>query len=138
MIWSFYILDKYIEINIVGLLIIIVSYLSVIFFGWFVVWWILKIFKELKREEVNSLKNAGVVIGILERILALTLILTNQYTVVGLVFAAKSIVRFPQLSDKKFAEYFIVGTLASFLFALITGLFARWLLNIYSLNIIAI
>jgi len=41
-----------------------------------------------------SLPNAGKLIGIVERTLALALILINQYSAVGLIIAAKSILRF--------------------------------------------
>jgi len=64
----------------------------------------------------------GRAIGILERALALTLMLLGQYGAVGLVVAAKSIARFKALEDREFAEYFLVGTLASLLLALAGGL----------------
>jgi hypothetical protein len=38
------------------------------------------------------------------------------------VVAAKSLARFKALEDREFAEYFLVGTLASLLLALVGGL----------------
>ncbi len=67
----------------------------------------------------KELKNAGKVIGIVERFLALGLILAGQYGAVGLIIAAKSILRFnsPQKN-----EYILVGTLLSFGCAILIGL----------------
>lgn len=63
----------------------------------------------------------GRAIGVLERALVLTLILLGQYGSVGLVVAAKSVARFKAMEDREFAEYFLVGTLASLLLALAGG-----------------
>lgn len=65
---------------------------------------------------------AGKYIGILERILILTLTVTGNISAIGVVFAAKSIARFSELSKKQFAEYYLVGTLLSFLLALAGGI----------------
>lgn len=64
----------------------------------------------------------GRVIGILERWLVLTLLLVGQWGVIGFVLAAKSIARFDQLKEQTFAEYYLIGTLLSVLFAIGTGL----------------
>ena len=64
----------------------------------------------------------GKYIGILERILILTLTVTGNISAIGIVFAAKSIARFNELSKKQFAEYYLVGTLLSFLLALAGGM----------------
>ncbi len=65
---------------------------------------------------------AGKYIGILERILILTLTVTGNISAISVVFAAKSIARFSELSKKQFAEYYLVGTLLSFLLALAGGM----------------
>lgn len=65
---------------------------------------------------------AGKYIGVLERILILTLTMTGNISAIGVVFAAKSIARFSELSKKQFAEYYLVGTLLSFLLALAGGI----------------
>jgi hypothetical protein len=67
----------------------------------------------------------GRAVGILERAVALTLVLLGQYGALGLVIAAKSLARFKALEDREFAEYFLVGTLASLLLALLGGLAVR-------------
>ena len=63
----------------------------------------------------------GRAIGVLERALTLTFVLLGQYGAAGLVVAAKSLARFKALEDREFAEYFLVGTLASLLLAVAVG-----------------
>lgn len=75
-----------------------------------------------------SLQKAGRYIGIFERILVLTFILTDNFAAIGLLIAAKSILRF---SDKgksgarKQTEYVLIGTLMSFSLTIIIGLLMR-------------
>ena len=75
------------------------------------------------------MENAGLYIGWLERFLVATALLLQSPSTVGLILAAKSVVRFPELKSFRFAEYFLVGTLASFLLALLVGLGIRILLR---------
>jgi hypothetical protein len=63
----------------------------------------------------------GRMIGVLERALALTLVLLGQYGALGLLIAAKALARFRALEERDFAEYFLIGTLASLLLALMVG-----------------
>jgi hypothetical protein len=67
----------------------------------------------------------GRAIGVLERAITLTLVLLGQYGALGLVVAAKSLARFRALEDREFAEYFLIGTLASLLLALLAGVALR-------------
>jgi len=64
---------------------------------------------------------AGRVIGILERILVYHLVLRGQYAAIGLVLAAKSFTRFKDLEKRRYAEYVLIGTLASTLLAMLTA-----------------
>lgn len=50
------------------------------------------------------------------------LILLGQWGALMLLVAAKSIARFDELKERAFAEYYLVGTLASLLVAVGTGL----------------
>lgn len=75
----------------------------------------------------NDLK-MGNLIGKLERVIVAVLVLLNQYSVIGLVLTAKSIARFKQLEDKDFAEKYLVGTLTSILFALISTIIIKSLI----------
>lgn len=67
----------------------------------------------------KSLPNAGKLIGIMERFLVLALILVGQYSAVGLIIAAKSILRYKTPLKN---EYILVGTLLSFGIAVIVGI----------------
>lgn len=68
--------------------------------------------------EVNTegLAKAGLWIGLLERFLIFTFIIINQYTAVGFLIAAKSILRFndKETNTQKKTEYVLIGTLMSF------------------------
>lgn len=70
----------------------------------------------------------GRIIGILERALALTLVLLGQFGALGLIVAAKALARFRGLEDRDFAEYFLIGTLASLLHAVVVGVGLRLLI----------
>lgn len=72
---------------------------------------------------------AGRIIGILERLMILTLAWQGEWGAVGMVIAAKSVARFKELDDKSFAEAYIVGTLTSVLFAMAGGLVLRAVLG---------
>jgi hypothetical protein len=72
-----------------------------------------------------SIKNAGYLIGILERIIITTLVLQSQMSTIGFVLAAKSLARFRQLEDQAFAEKYLVGTLLSLSIAIIVTLILK-------------
>ena len=70
----------------------------------------------------RGLTNAGSVIGKLERFLVYLLILAGVPTGVGFLVAAKSIFRFGELketSNRMESEYILIGTLVSFLHAML-------------------
>jgi len=61
-------------------------------------------------------KDVSRIIGYLERIIMYFLLLSGQYSAIGLVVAAKSIARFPEINNKNSwlqANYYIVGTFLS-------------------------
>ena len=75
-----------------------------------------------KGDAGKSLPGAGRVIGHLERGLIFALVLFGQAQGVGLLIAAKSILRFGAVKDdRRLSEYVIIGTLASFGWALIVA-----------------
>lgn len=88
-----------------------------------------------------GLPNAGRVIGNLERGLIFLLILSGQAQSIGFLIAAKSILRFGSLGkdkapgekgevgEKEVSEYVIIGTLASFSWAISVALATTALLN---------
>jgi hypothetical protein len=86
--------------------------------------------KNLDNREEPGLANAGKTIGILERWLILIFILINQFNAVDFLIAAKSILRFADIRnapDRKMAEYILIGTMMSFLFAIIIGITINYL-----------
>ena len=83
----------------------------------------------------ESLDKAGEWIGWLERVLVLSFILIGEFSAIGFLIAAKSILRFNSVmhSERKQSEYVLVGTLMSFSFAVIVGLACRYFIGIYGL-----
>jgi len=70
-----------------------------------------------------GLKNGGRTIGHLERTLIFLFTLTGQLSAIGLLIAAKSILRFGAVRDDlKLSEYVIIGTLLSFVWGILTAL----------------
>jgi hypothetical protein len=75
----------------------------------------------------RGLRNGGAVIGALERVLVLTFVLAGNYGPIGLVLAAKGLLRFPEIKDaegQKMAEYILIGTMLSLIWAVLVGLVA--------------
>lgn len=76
--------------------------------------------------EPHSSLKGGRIIGPLERLFLLTLALTGQFTAIAAVIAAKGIIRFPEISKDESggskAEYFLVGSFASWTLVLVVGL----------------
>ena len=77
---------------------------------------------ESEGEPGESEYNVGKIIGNLERILLFVFVVLGNYAAIGFVIAAKSVARFKDLEDHNFAEYYLVGTLASTLIAIAAGL----------------
>lgn len=70
----------------------------------------------------EGLPSGGRVIGTLERGLIYLLILTGQAAGIGFLIAAKSVLRFGAVKDEgKLSEYVIIGTLASFGWAIVVS-----------------
>jgi len=68
----------------------------------------------------NNRESAGALIGLLERLIAILFISIGQYAAIGLVLTAKSVARYNKISEsKQFAEYYLLGTLASLLYAVL-------------------
>lgn len=80
--------------------------------------------------EVDTPNRMGKLIGCLERWIVVTLVLLSQWAAIAFVFAAKSIARIKQIEDREFAEYYLVGTLASFVVGTAIGLAGIWALGL--------
>lgn len=116
----------------VGFWAVILSYSIVI---WPAGVWIGRITKPWRNEiakETTShgLEKAGLWIGRLERILILTFILLKHFEAIGFLIAAKSILRFGEVRTpncRKEAEYILIGTMISFVIAIVLGVFSSWM-----------
>lgn len=70
----------------------------------------------------QGLEQGGLLIGLLERGLIYMMIMVNQPAGIGFLIAAKSLLRFEAASkEQKAAEYVIIGTLASFGWAMLVA-----------------
>lgn len=77
-----------------------------------------------------GLAGGGRTIGLLERGLIFVLVLTGQPEGIGLLIAAKSVLRFSAVKDDlKVSEYVIIGTLASFGWAIVVAFLTVFLLS---------
>lgn len=112
--------------DVTTLLVVLSSYVVVTVLGYFFVRALLDSFRV---GEDEGLAGAGALIGVLERILTLTLVLVAEYTAIVLVLTAKSIARFESLKNREFAEYYLIGTFSSILFALLVGVYWSWVLG---------
>jgi Protein of unknown function (DUF3307) len=80
-----------------------------------------------KLPEAESLANAGKWIGIIERIIILIFVLYGEYSAMGLLVAAKGIIRFNEKDRPEIkTEYLVIGTLMSIGLALVTGLLVNF------------
>ena len=70
--------------------------------------------------EYESEKDTGTVVGKIENVLVLTLMLLEAYTALGVIFAAKSIVRRADI-DTGDTTYYLTGTLTNFTYSVILG-----------------
>jgi hypothetical protein len=74
--------------------------------------------------------NRGRLIGNLERLVLALVVAAGSYAALAFLVAAKGLVRFEGLRDRDFAEYFLIGSLASVLVALCAGLVIRFMLSL--------
>jgi len=83
----------------------------------------------------DNLDNAGRWIGMSERLLIYFFVLLGQYSAIGFLIAAKSLLRYndkhpahiPHSYITKKSEYVLIGTLLSYTGAIIIALMVRWL-----------
>jgi len=85
--------------------------------------------KPQEDNEVDTLKNAGNYIGMLERVFVFSFVVLNQWSAIGFLIAAKSVFRFNDLTrakDRRLTEYILIGTLTSFGLAIGIALLYRY------------
>jgi hypothetical protein len=113
------------------ILLVVSGFLVAVVLGSVIVEEAIKLVKGLppSSEEAELPKGApagGKAIGMLERALVYAAVLVGHPEAAALVVAVKSVARYPEFAhDRKFAEYFLVGTLLSLLVALGVGYLIR-------------
>ena len=86
-------------------------------------------------DAAKGLANAGRMIGQLERALIFLFVMMNETAAVGFLIAAKSVLRFDTAAQgQKEGEYVIIGTLASFGWAIAVGFATAALLEFVRTN----
>lgn len=118
----------FLEVVLARILIYFLSYVLAVVLGHFLVRHV--VLEKHQLTEAGGLERAGATIGYFERALTLTFVLVGQYEAIALILAAKSVARFEGLKKREFAEYYLIGTLSSMLFAMLVGIFASWLLDL--------
>jgi len=76
----------------------------------------------------RGLRIGGAVIGALERSLVLAFVLAGEFGAIGLILAAKGLIRYGEIKDskdQKVAEYVLIGTMLSLLWALVVALLVQ-------------
>ncbi len=76
----------------------------------------------VEKQKVDEAEyNRGRLIGSIERLLLAGMAAVGGYAALGFMIAAKGLVRSKSFEDRDFAEYFLIGTLASTALALAAG-----------------
>lgn len=108
---------------------VVIIYVAVVFGGGYLIRYLTKgLAKDIVDEASAHLKNAGLYVGWIERLLVITAIAIQSPALVGLILTGKSIVRFPEFKEARFAEYFLIGTLLSISLSVLGGIVLLWLL----------
>lgn len=79
-----------------------------------------------------GLERAGRWIGCLERAIVFLAVQFGFESLIGFVVAAKALLRLPEARDRgsrELSEYYLVGSLASLLWAVVASLITRWLVR---------
>jgi len=81
----------------------------------------LKIASAAKTEDDDFSPKAGRTIGVLERLLIAIGLFAHSWEIILAVVALKTVARYKKLDQKTDAEYFLIGSLASILWAIMIG-----------------
>jgi hypothetical protein len=100
--------------------------------------WLVRWVLHVVRAELPAGGNgAGRWIGILERLLIFVLVVAGQAAAAGIVVAAKSILRYPEISaqpQRIAPEYVLIGSLASWLLAFTAGVATVYFLDLHPMS----
>lgn len=107
-----------------------IVYTGVVFGGGYLIRYLTKSFSSgSTTESLPRLENAGLYVGWIERFLVITAIVVQSPVLVGLILTGKSIARFPEFKEARFAEYFLIGTMLSLSLAIAGGILLQYLLQ---------
>ena len=73
--------------------------------------------------------NHGRLIGNIERLILVLFVANSQYTALAFFFAAKGLIRSKDVERRAWADYLILGSLTSFLVAVVAGLLIQTVFN---------
>lgn len=100
-----------------------IIYVGIVFGGGYLIRYITRsMARGVVEEAPEQLQNAGLYIGWIERALIITAMALQSPALVGLILTGKSIARFPEFKEPRFAEYFLIGTLLSITLAVFGGI----------------
>jgi len=100
-----------------------IIYAAVIFGGGYLIRYLTReLAGNVVQEPQAQLGNAGLYVGWIERFLVITAIAMQSPALVGLILTGKSIARFPEFKEARFAEYFLIGTLLSISLSVVGGI----------------
>jgi hypothetical protein len=114
------------------ILLIILGYLLILWPSGFLIKYVTEPFRSNLEEKHRGLERAGYWIGILERFLTYSFILSGYEEAIALLVTAKSIFRIGEIKDpknRKEAEYILIGSLLSFGLALTLGYVVKKLIK---------
>lgn len=76
---------------------------------------------DIQNHYQESPTKIGKYIGMIERLVIMFLIAAQAFVAITFIVTIKALTRFKQFDDKCFAEYYLIGSLLSVLFAIISG-----------------
>lgn len=107
-----------------------IIYVGIVFGGGYLIRYLTKgLSSEGAPEDLSQLENAGLYVGWIERFLVVTAMVLQSPVLVGLILTGKSIARFPEFKEARFAEYFLIGTMLSLSLGIVGGVLLLYLLQ---------
>ena len=89
-----------------------------------------------KEGETAATLRGGRVIGVLERLLIMIGLAASSLEVMIAVIALKSVARYNKLDQQEFAEYFLIGSMASILWAAVLTIVMIWYDRTWGLHLV--
>ena len=110
------------------LVVLVTGYLFCFIIGSMVVrFCIRKVDPNYETELGKPVVDAGLIIGLCESFITITLVLIDALTGLAIIFTAKSIARSKKIEEK--AQFYLVGTIVNFSFSLLVGILLKKILE---------